>query len=234
MSLHESPPPAQEPPDDYEWWQLELFPPPGATRQHHVVLEPYSQRPPGLVFALGILAAVFGGVATLEHRSGLTQQVMGAVVLFAGTAATARAWWIIRTQRRSGPPRLVVSVQPVFIGERFTVRFEQFYRRRCSLQHVALHLRCVEEARWQKGDQRLREQVEIHTRRHLLVPAGEVAPGTRLNGEVELCIPDQAMHSFSAPHNQVRWLLELEIAVAGGEGHREQFPLLVAPRRVGS
>ncbi|GEM_PF-3549429 len=231
----EGPQPGQEsvlPEADYEWLQLALFPPGGSVRQHDVVLEPYEGRGPGVILALGVLITAFGAVTAAQARSDPVQQVVGTVVFLSGTAAVVRGLWVLRLRGRCSLPRLVLSVQPVYLGERFTVRFQQRFHRGCQLQHVILRLVCREEVRWRQGEEMLREREETYRVQQVVVPARDVAPGGLVTGQAEFTVPDQGMHSFSSPHNQVRWLLELEIAVAGREAYREQFPLLVAPRRV--
>ncbi len=217
---------------DYEWLQLALFPPGTGPRQHDVVLEPYAVPGAGTVLVLGVLLAMFGAATVAQGRSSVVQQLVGAAMLFSGAATAMRGLWVARFRRRCLLPRLVLSVQPLYLGERFTVRFEQHFRTRCHLQHVVLRLVCREEVRWRHGEETMRQEEEIFHQQQLAVPAKDVAPGSRVAGRVEFTVPAEAMHSFSAPCNQIRWRLELEIAVAGQGEHREQFPLLVAPRRV--
>ncbi len=229
-SLPEDAPPGGQ--ADYEWLQLALFPCGGVPRQRGVVLEPYGEERAGLVVLLGVLGAMTGMALAVQHRSGMVQQVLGTVLAFCSTAAVLQGLWAARLRRGWTPPRLVVSVQPVYLGERFTVRFQQLFRSGCRLHGVVLRLVCLEETVRRRGEEIFRQREQIFCRRQEVVAARDVAPGTQLAGQVEFVVPDDAMHSFSALNNRVRWRLELEIDVASGEVYREQFPLLVAPRRV--
>lgn len=102
-----------------------------------------------------------------------------------------------------------------------------------KLQSLALRLVMEEAASYQQGTnaqtatQRVYEK-EIRRWRGL-----DVAYGLPFEADFSLEMPTTAMHSFRAPHNEIRWLLEVSGTTQRKQEILRRFPLAVLPAGVG-
>lgn len=163
------------------------------------------------------IPAVFGGL----------MGVIGLVVL-----GIAGAMYLAR--RKVEVPELVVSAQPLYLGESFTVQVRQRFKGACQLQKGTLALVCREEARYRRGTNTYTVRKEVYQDQREIFSAQQVHPGAELREEVRFQVPEDAMHSFQAQWNEIQWYLELHLALAGWPDYRGEFPLQVAPHRAES
>ena len=59
----------------------------------------------------------------------------------------------------------------------------------------------------------------------------EVHRGLPFEAECELVVPENAMHSFKADHNEIRWKLVVAGDVAGWPDYQREFPVIVCPKK---
>src|SRR5690606_9966503 len=101
-----------------------------------------------------------------------------------------------------------------------------------KLKSLVLRLVMEEAANYQQGTnsqtaiQRVYEK-EIRRWRGL-----EVAYGLPFESDFTVEIPTTAMHSFRAPHNEIRWLLEVTGVTQRQQEIVRRFPLAVLPAGV--
>ena len=214
------------------------FPSPHAPRETQVALKPASGCGLAVLLAVGLafMTAGIGWTVMLLMDKGefwfvwifvAVFELVGLVIVGIGVAQ-------LLARRKVEPPELVVSVQPLYLGETFTVRLRQPFKGDCQLNGVALKLICREEATYRRGTNTHTDRHEVFSESYPVFEAQHAPAGTVLESEVSLQIPEDAMHTFVALRNKILWFLEVHVDIAAWPDYREEFQLQVAPRRVES
>jgi hypothetical protein len=94
------------------------------------------------------------------------------------------------------------------------------------LASVSITLEGREEATYTRGTDRVTEKNVFAT----IVVANQTAPAITGNGSVTVKIPADSMHSFTARHNRVKWVLRIRAEVPRWPDSDDEFLLTVAPR----
>jgi hypothetical protein len=128
-------------------------------------------------------------------------------------------------------PVVELSREPLAPGDAFEVLVWQ--RGPVRVTSYELRLICEERVSWTVGDSTNSEAATVFDR--ALFEEGAFAV-SRLDGwkrSVSAAIPELAMHSFKAPHNDVEWRLVVKAALDGWPDFEESYALRVlpAPRR---
>jgi len=132
-----------------------------------------------------------------------------------------------------GPTLLEISEQPLRPGGRYRLFVSQIGRLR--LKSLEIYLRCEEETRYQQGTNTRTETRCVYQERVFQHAQFEVRRGLPFEAECELVIPSEAMHSFQADHNEVKWKLVVKGSAEGWPDYERSFPIVVYPdgRRLG-
>ena len=207
---------------------------PGTRFAHRLPLaDSGAWRMAGLFFACAVwntLLAYFLYEMSLRQVADDSDWLALGLVVILGLVGVWLAFQLVRElweRRGIGMTQLEVTESPLYVGGEFEGYLMQQGQMR--LQSLVLRLVMEEVASYQQGTnaqtavERVYEQ-EIRRWRGL-----EVAYGLPFEADFSFVIPATAMHSFRAPHNEVRWYLEVAGTTQRQQDILRRFPLGVLP-----
>lgn len=130
------------------------------------------------------------------------------------------------------PPQVTVAIQPLYLGEELTGRFDQTAKSHAIINNVTVKLICRESAIYRSGTDTRTVTHDVLSEEFTLPGVQNADAQTGLHGEFRFRIPEEAMHSFSAHRNKIQWLLETHTDVAGWPDYKATLALEIAPQRV--
>lgn len=144
-------------------------------------------------------------------------------------------FWIVKPAvmaLKVGAPEVEISSDVVHTGDRFQFRFRQPVRQMLDVDRIAVRFLFRESASYSQGttnrtdtnDQLLWEWEQ---------PRTHFEAGQSIDLEQSLQILPGAMHSFSAMHNKLQYLVQVHVAIAGWPDFKEDYEVQVAPERAG-
>lgn len=172
-----------------------------------------------------VFLALFIAVIVV-FATGRARQLQGVLAIgFAGVGLAEIGRRYFR-QRRLQRATLLVRRWPLRLGERTEVRFAKRLKKNAAVDRVTARLACVEEAtlssgRYQEVRRAVRYERPLDTSRAIIEPGS-------VRDEWTLEIPADAVPSFAAKSNQVRWLVEA-ITASDGVDVAAEFELVVIP-----
>ncbi len=132
-------------------------------------------------------------------------------------------WW----NSRIGPTCVEISDLPLRPGREYAIFLSQGGR--ISLTVLKMTLVCEEESTYSQGTDIRTETRVVYEKPVFERESISIEPGVPLEMRESLLIPAEAMHSFQASHNTLRW----KLVVLGKPSARRQFvrnfPLVVYP-----
>jgi hypothetical protein len=134
---------------------------------------------------------------------------------------------LLRQTAGIGPTLLEISDHPLLPGKEYRLFLSQSGN--LKLESITVLLACEEEAVFRQGTNARTESREVFCQSLYRRGGAVVRPGEPLEAECELAVPQQAMHSFRATHNQVQWKLIVRGEAAGWQGFQRSFPVVVRP-----
>jgi hypothetical protein len=126
-----------------------------------------------------------------------------------------------------GPTLLEISEHPLVPGENYRLFLSQSGN--LTMQSIAMTLVCEEEAVFRQGTNARTESREILSIALLERTGLVVKPGDPFEDDIAIAIPAEAMHSFRALHNEVRWKLLVSGKVANRYDFQRTFPIVIRP-----
>jgi hypothetical protein len=127
-----------------------------------------------------------------------------------------------------GSTRIEVSGHPFFPGMTYQVFLAQTGRLRIDLLEALLV--CEEEAVYRQGtDTRIATQ-RVYQQSFYRRGSLDVRRGRSFEDVTEVHVPADAMHSFHAGNNEVKWKLTVRAEVAKRPDYERGFPIVVYPR----
>jgi hypothetical protein len=180
----------------------------------------------GLVF--GAIGLGVGGFSLREGEWGAT--IFGSIFALIGALCIGGAVKKSLATKKLEPPSLTLSVRPLYLGETFRGELVQRVKKEADINSVTVTLICREWVRYTQGTDTHTETHDVYTVKETLDVTGMIAPPDCIRGHVEFEIPEEAMHSFSAPDNRVEWLIEVHTDVADWPDYSSKFELNVAAR----
>jgi hypothetical protein len=179
------------------------------------------------------LLIYFGYVATLSWMRGNPRWLASWLVLGLGAVGIWLAFRLVQelwATRQIGITQVEVSHHPLVPGQPVRVFLQQTGRGK--LLSLSVELVCEEHAMFRQGTDS-RQWVEcVH---HQLVSKWkrlDIEPGQPFDAEFTLKIASDAMHSFVAMHNQIRWWLVVKGAARRNRTFQRRFPIEVQPAEV--
>jgi hypothetical protein len=98
-----------------------------------------------------------------------------------------------------------------------------------SLKSIDILLQCTEQAAYRQGTDTRTDRRIVFSRTLFHQDNLEILPGQPLEAHCDLRVPDDAMHSFTADHNQVQWTLAVRAVAEGWPAFERNFPVVVYP-----
>jgi hypothetical protein len=149
--------------------------------------------------------------------------LVGVVLIFAAVHALLRVLLV-------GDTSVEISREPLAPGETATIYVKQAGR--FTVERAEVRLFCREQVTYRRGTDRVTEKEEVHSE--------VVAESHRLQArsghsllDAQLRIPEDAMHSFEAANNKIRWFIGVKLVIAGRPDVDDAFVLRVSPQRIG-
>ena len=119
------------------------------------------------------------------------------------------------------------------VGEEFTVGLKQTARREVVIENLSIRFLFRESATYRRGTDTYTDTHE-EVIQEITCAGKRCAPGDVLTERHTLRVPPDGMHTFVAPNNKLRWLVQLHIALPGWPDFREEYEVTVLPERVAS
>jgi hypothetical protein len=147
--------------------------------------------------------------------------------------ALAGAWTIYALVRQvllttgTGTTLLEISDQPLYPGHIYEAFLSQTGRLQVRWFHVQLV--CDEQATYPQGTDTRTASATVYRQTVLNQRRFDIPPGGAFESHFTIAVPDTAMHSFSAPHNAVSWMLVVRGRMARWPEFERRFPLYVYP-----
>ncbi len=126
-----------------------------------------------------------------------------------------------------GPTLVEISAHPLRPGGQYRLFVSQAGALRMNLLRASLV--CEESAAYRQGTNTRTETQEVYRQELLRREAFRIQRGRPFETEFELRVPDHAMHSFVAEHNQVGWRLVVEGEAADWPSFSRAFTVIVQP-----
>ncbi len=149
----------------------------------------------------------------------------------AGVGLLVYAGCLLLAYLKVSRPHIFVSKQPLRLGDRFRLAFRQRAKSAADVKGIKLRLVCREVARYTVGTDSRTVTHDVFTQEHEICGSRHVLPGKEVEGELELQIPPDSMHTFKASNNQIVWLIEVDAEIRNWPDFKETYELLVAPVR---
>jgi hypothetical protein len=145
----------------------------------------------------------------------------------------AGAWTIYALVRQilltmgTGTTRMEIAEQPLHPGGKYEAFLSQTGR--LHVRWLLVQLVCEERATYQQGTD-TRTVTEVVYRETVFSERKfEIPPGGAFETHFTVPVPDAAMHSFTAHHNAVSWMLVVRGRMARWPEFERRFPLYIYP-----
>jgi len=139
--------------------------------------------------------------------------------------------WPMVVGLRVTRPEVVVSDDAVRPGDSFSYSFRQTFKRAAEMKQASFQLLLRETAIYRRGTDTYTVHHDHVVQRHDLPPrpfqAGETLSDQRL-----WQIPAEAMHTFVADRNRLRWLILAQVGISGWPDFKEEYEVRVLPERM--
>jgi hypothetical protein len=126
-----------------------------------------------------------------------------------------------------GETRLELDSWPLTLGKTHGFRFAQ--QGRMFLEELKVDLVCQEKATYGQGTDSVTKTHELHRQTLLDLRGVSIDHWRAFESSGKFELPEAAMHSFKAGHNEIDWALEVNGSVARWPDFKTRFPLLVMP-----
>ena len=183
------------------------------------------------VILLIVLGLIFGGVGTALGLDGETGgMIFGGVLMLIGLLCVGGAVKKCLASMQLEPPSITISASPLYLGETLSGELVQRVKKTASINSVNVTLVCREWVEYTQGTSTHTQTHDVYTVKETLDVSGEISPPDCIRGHFEFEIPEEGMHTFSAPDNKVSWRIEVHTDVAGWPDYSSSFELSVAAR----
>jgi hypothetical protein len=145
----------------------------------------------------------------------------------------AGAWTIFALVRQilltagTGTTLLEIAEHPLYPGRKYEAFLSQTGR--LQVRWFQVQLVCEERATYQQGTDTRTATAVVHCETVFSERKFEIPPGGAFETHFTVAVPAGAMHSFSAAHNAVSWILVVRGRMARWPEFERRFPLYVYP-----
>jgi hypothetical protein len=120
--------------------------------------------------------------------------------------------------------RLTVGSQSIPLGGKLDVRWG-FRGRSSRIRHLRIYLEGSEKARYTRGT-----DTRVDTRVFARLPVKDTMDSRQIaEGQAQLLIPKDSMHTFTAAHNEIIWSLKVHGDVPRFPDVSDEFPIAILP-----
>ena len=129
---------------------------------------------------------------------------------------------------RLSKPEIGVSTTTPRVGDEFVFTYYQTFSRATDVDQIRFSLIFRETARYQRGTNTY-TVTHDNVVKEFEYPGRRYETGESINLRRDLIIPDDAMHTFAAPNNNLQWLVRPEIKMKGWPDFSEEYAITVVP-----
>jgi hypothetical protein len=187
--------------------------------------------------ALAMTIPVVIAIATGEGQvTTLALTLLGTLVFtvpffLVGLGLLVWSVWPIIVGVKVTRPEVSVSSDAVRPGDTLSFSFRQTFKSAAEVKQASLQLVLRETAIYRRGTDTYTVHHDYVIQRFDLMPrhfgAGETLSDQRL-----WQIPAEAMHTFAATHNRLRWLIVVQVGISGWPDFKEEYEVQVLPERM--
>ena len=172
-----------------------------------------------------LLAVVVSGFASSQPRWILA----GLLIPFGGLGGWSFRLFLAQLRQRAGvgPTIVEISDHPLVAGQQYELFVSQMGRLR--LKRLTVQLVCDEETFYRQGTDLRIERHEAYSQALWKETNLVVDPQTPLEQQLLFSLPDNAMHSFVAAHNAIRWRIVVQGESRPWPSFCRSFPVIVHP-----
>jgi hypothetical protein len=138
------------------------------------------------------------------------------------------SFWPVIVGVKVTRPEVSVSSDAVRPGDTLSFGFRQTFKSAAEMKQGSLQLVLRETAIYHRGTDTYTVMHDYVIQRFDLLPrqfhAGETLSDQRL-----WQIPAEAMHTFAAAHNRLRWLIVVQVGISGWPDFKEEYEVRVLP-----
>jgi hypothetical protein len=126
-----------------------------------------------------------------------------------------------------GPTLVEISDHPLIPGGQVHLFLSQSGR--LTVNALRVWLVCEESATYRQGTNARTETKEVYRGEEFSRETFRIESGLPFEAEFDVNVPEGAMHSFKAAHNDISWFLSVEADLANRPNYRRSFPLVIRP-----
>jgi hypothetical protein len=139
--------------------------------------------------------------------------------------------WPMIVGLRVTRPEVIVSGDAVRPGDTFSFSFRQTFKRAAEVRQASFQLLLRETAIYRRGTNTYTVRHDFVAQRYDLPPRSFQA-GETLSDQRLWQIPAEAMHTFVADRNRLRWLIVAQVGISGWPDFKEEYEVRVLPERL--
>jgi hypothetical protein len=180
------------------------------------------------------LVAVFVVMAVRGIARGEPDWVLIASVIPFAAAGIALVVYLAREILATtgvGPTRLEISDHPLAPGQPYEIFLSQAGR--MTIRSLEVWLACDERATYRQGTDTRTESRRVYCERCFVRQDFQIQQGLPFESRCRLRVPEGAMHSFQADHNEISWKLIVKGNVEGWPEYEREFQIVVNPETNG-
>jgi hypothetical protein len=176
------------------------------------------------------VVAVFAAIAVRNHIAGRPDWFLSLFIIPFALVGLGSIVFFIRQfliATGVGPTLIELSDHPLEPGGTYRAFLSQFGR--LTINALRVRLICKEEATYRQGTNTRTETREVFRQELFCRDGFQIQSGLPFEEEFDFIVPDGAMHSFKAKHNEINWTLAVEGDLAGWPNYCRTFPVIVRP-----
>ncbi len=176
------------------------------------------------------IVAIFVVMAVGSFARGMPDWTLTALTIPFVIAGTGLVVYLIRQVLITtgvGPTRIEISEHPLAPGKGYDIFLSQAGR--LAMNSLEVWLACEEKATYRQGTDTRTETRRVYEQRCFVRESFAIHQGLPFESRCQIRVPDDAMHSFYANHNQVIWRLIVKGKVVGWRDYERVFQIVVQP-----
>jgi len=181
------------------------------------------------VFWNGVVA-FFARMAVLAFQRGEPDWFLTVFLVPLALAGLALVGLLVRelvVATAVGPTLVEISAHPLLPGREYDMLMSQSGR--LSIGSLQVKLVCEEVARYRQGTNTRTATRRVYEETLVSREAFDIQPGVPFEVRARLKVPTEAMHSFTADHNEIDWKIVVNAAITRWPDFERTFPLIVRP-----
>ena len=185
--------------------------------------------------AWNAIVVMFVVMAVRRHTSGNPDWLLTVFVVPFALAGIGLAVYFARKLIATtgvGATRVEISKHPLFPGDACEIFISQAGR--LMMNSLDVLVACEEKATYRQGTDTRTEFRRVYEDKLFSADRLEIRQGLPFEKRIILRIPETAMHSFKADHNEINWKLVVKGDVDGWPCYERTFPVVVYPGQNGS